>query len=110
MKVFCFIPSVFKGYRDLQPFNNAANKAWSKTGEIFPMYDEISGEIFECGFNAEHCSIVAYNEISVEQFREKLQQAAQDLIQARVQAAIAEASAEAAELYRISECAERLRG
>lgn len=108
MKVFCFIPNEFKGFRDLERFSNEVSKAWSKKGEFFPMYDIDTCEIFECGFNAEYGSIVAYGSVSIEQFREKLETAAQELIQARVQIAIAEASEEASRIYSSIAYAEKL--
>lgn len=108
MKVFCCIPNEFKGFRDLERFSNEVSNAWSKTGEYFPMYDIDTCEIFECAFNAEYGAIVAYAPVSIEHFREKLEKAAQDLIQARVQLAIAEASEEAARIYSSIAYAEKL--
>ena len=108
MQVYCSINGVYKGFRELESFNQEVAKAWSKTGQTFPMYDVDTVEIFECGFNAEAGLIVAYGEVSIEKFREKLEKAAQELIQARVQLAIAEASEDAARLYSSIAYAEKL--
>lgn len=108
MKVFCCIPNEFKGFRDLERFGDEASRAWSPRGDVFPMYDFDTLEIFECGFNAEYGSIVAYAPISIERFRERLENAAKELIQARVQLAIEEASEDAAKIYSCIAYAEKL--
>lgn len=108
MKVYCSIPNQYEGFRELENFNNAVSKAWSKTGQIFPMYDIETTEIFECAFNPDFGSTVAFNPITIERFRERLEEAAKELIQARVQLAIEEASEEAARLYSSVAYAEKL--
>lgn len=108
MKIYMQIKGEYKGFRELESFNSIVSSAWSKTGQIFPMYDIETSEIFECGFNAEYGEIVAFATVSMERFREKLEKAAKELIQARVQLAIAEASAEASELYSSIAYAEKL--
>lgn len=99
MQVFCTIKNQYEGFRELEKFNAAASVYWSKTGQIFPMYDIETAEIFECAFNAETGIIVAYATVSIEQFREKLEEIAQKLIQENVQKAIAEASEKASKIY-----------
>jgi hypothetical protein len=108
VRVYCCIPNVFKGFRELESFNSEVSKAWSQKGDIFPMYDSVTGEIFECAFNVEYSVITAYAEVSIERFREKLTSAAQNLIQSRVQLAIAEASEEAARIYSSISYAEKI--
>ncbi len=97
-RIYCYIPGVFKGFRELSSFRPEVSSVWSKTGEIFPMFDDETGEIFECGFNNEESVIVAYAEISAQEFRARLERIAHDVIFADVQKAMTEASKKASVL------------
>jgi hypothetical protein len=97
-RIYCNIEGVFKGFRELQTFRSEVSLVWSKTGEIFPMFDEDTGEIFECGFNKERAEIVAFGEISAKEFRARLEHIARDIIMSDVQKAITEASKKASVL------------
>ncbi len=103
MRVYCKIYGVYEGFRVLESFNPIVGKVWSATGEFFPMYDPETNEIFECGFNKSLSMIVAYAEIDIKDFREKLKEVAQEIIEKRVQEAIAKASNEVAPLWLIAE-------
>lgn len=59
------------------------------------MYDHETNEIFECGFNNVRCEVVAYREVSVSEFRNRLTKCAQDMLIAEARKAIIEASAKA---------------
>ncbi|MBE6771004.1 MAG: hypothetical protein E7547_02510 [Ruminococcaceae bacterium] len=108
LRVYCQIPEVYDGFRNLEKFNEVATSSWSPAGEFFPMYDPDTSEIFECAFNAQEGLIVAYKEISVEEFRARLQKSAEKLISARVQQAIIEASKEASRIYETIEFSSKL--
>lgn len=99
MKIFCNIREQYIGFRELESFNKVATSNWSKTGEFFPMYDLDTMEIFECAFNAQTGEIVAYATISIEQFRKRLEESAQELLKERVQRAIDEASKDVASIH-----------
>lgn len=107
-KIYCQIQGVYEGFRDLESFNSAVSRYWSARGEFFPMYDVDTSEIFECAFNAQEGFIVAYREVSVEEFRKRLEKAGNELIQARVRIAIDEASEEVARLYAACEFASKV--
>lgn len=71
MRIYMSIPNLYKGFRNLEPFCAELNGSWSKRGEIFPMYDPKTLEIFECGFNSNMGMIVAFAEIPMSEFRKK---------------------------------------
>lgn len=73
MRVYMCIPNLYQGFRELEPFCAELCSAWSKTGELFPMYDSKTLEVFECGFNTKYGIICAYAEVSVSEFRKKSQ-------------------------------------
>lgn len=99
-KVYCQIPGVFKGFRELSFFKKSVSDAWSKTGQFFPMYDDETGELFECAFNAEQGFIVAYAELDNKEFRKKLEKKAQELINMELTEAMIKASAKASEILK----------
>ncbi len=94
-KIYCNIPSIYKGFRELEFFKREVSEVWSKSGEFFPMYDKESGEIFECAFNSESGFIVAYAEVSVSEFRSRMQEKAQELIKMEFIEAMVKAHARA---------------
>lgn len=97
-RIYCNIEGVYKGFRTLDTFRPEVSFAWSKTGEIFPMFDEETGEIFECGFNNIRSEIVAYRDVSVSEFRNRLTKCAQDMLVEEARKAIFEASKKASVL------------
>lgn len=97
-RIYCTIQGTFRGFRELESFSNIVNEAWSKDPRFFPMYDPDTLEIFECSWNEEESSIVAYAEVSLHSFRMRLAGAAETLIKERTRKAIIEASAEASEI------------
>lgn len=99
-KVYCQIPEVFKGFRELCFFKKVVSDSWCKTGQFFPMYDEDSGELFECAFNPDSGLIVAYAELDNKEFRKRLENKAQELINMELTEAIIKASAKASELLK----------
>lgn len=101
-KIYCNVPSIYKGFRELEFFKREVSEAWSKTGQVFPMYDKDSGEIFECAFNPESGLIVAYAEVSVSEFRSKMQEEAKRLIEADFFEAMVKAHAKAFSLVQES--------
>lgn len=103
MRVYCKIYGVYEGFRVLEMFDPMVGKVWSSTGEFFPMYDPETNEIFECGFNSAFSTVVAYAEIDVKDFREKLKECAQEVIEKRVREAIEKASNEVAPLWMLAE-------
>lgn len=103
MRVYCKIYGVYEGFRVLEMFDPMVGKVWSSTGEFFPMYDPETNEIFECGFNSAFSTVVAYAEIDIKDFREKLKECAQEVIEKRVREAIEKASNEVAPLWMLAE-------
>lgn len=73
MRVYMHISNLYKGFRELEPFTEKLTSVWSKTGEIFPMYDPETLEIFECGFNTKYGEICAFAEVTMAEFRKKSQ-------------------------------------
>lgn len=99
MTVYCFVPGQFRGFRDLEMFCREATSAWSKNGQIFPMYDPETKEIFECAFNAESGYLVAYASVSMAEFRKRLEDVAQRMIKDAMYEAMQKASKAVADLY-----------
>lgn len=94
-KIYCNIPSIFKGFRELEFFKREVSEVWSNSGQFFPMYDKESGEIFECGFNSESGFIVAYAEVSVSEFRSRMMEKAKELVEMEFIEAMVKANARA---------------
>lgn len=99
MKVFCNLIGDYRGYRELQQFNPIVSSNWSEHGQIFPMYDLDTMQIFECGFNAQESLIVAFAEISAEEFRRKISSISEKLIKSAIREAVKEASESVSALY-----------
>lgn len=97
-RIYCTIQGTFRGFRELESFNNIVNNAWSTDPRFFPMYDPDTLEVFECSWNAEESLIVAFAEVPLKEFRVRLAGAAETLIKERTRKAIAEASEEASEI------------
>ncbi len=97
-RIYCTIQGTFRGFRELESFSNIVSEAWSEDPRFFPMYDPETLEIFHCSWNAEESSIVAYAEVSIEEFRKRLSGAAETLIKERIRKAMIEASAEASKI------------
>lgn len=98
-RVYCKIFGSYNGFRSLERFNEVVNNAWCEDPRFFVMYDPDTLEIFQCSFNKEESLIVAYAEVSVQEFRMRLSGAAESLIQKRTRQAILEASEEASRIY-----------
>ena len=98
-RVYCKIFGSYNGFRSLERFSNVVNNAWCSDPRFFIMYDPDTLEIFQCSFNKEESLIVAYAEVSVQEFRMRLAGAAEQLIQERTRQAILEASEEASRIY-----------
>lgn len=62
------------------------------------MYDPETLEIFQCSWNAEESSLVAYAEVSLVEFRKRLSGAAETLVKEKVRKAMIEASEEASKI------------
>jgi hypothetical protein len=71
MRVYMSIPNLYQGFRELEMFCAVVNNAWSTTGQIFPMYDPETLEIFEVAFNTVHGALCAYDIVPFETFRKK---------------------------------------
>lgn len=99
MKVYCLLRDEFRGYRDLRSFNPIVSTNWSTDSQIFPMYDEDTMQIFECGFNAKECLIVAYSEITIEDFRRKIESISEKIIKSAISEAVKNASDSVSALY-----------
>jgi hypothetical protein len=63
------------------------------------MYDEDTMQIFECGFNAKESLIVAYSEISFEEFRRKIESISEKIIKSAISEAVKNASDSVSALY-----------
>ena len=100
MKVFCRVEGVYQGVRNLASFKPEVSNAWCKSGEFFPVYDEETFEIFECGFNAKTGWIIAYREVSMQEFRQRLEKEAQRLIAMQIEEAMQRAKDEASALLK----------
>ena len=98
-RVYCKIFGSYNGFRSLERFSDVVNNAWCSDPRFFIMYDPDTLEIFQCSFNKEESLIVAYAEVSVQEFRMRLAGAAEQLIQERTHQAILEASEEASRIY-----------
>lgn len=99
MRIYCKINGVYEGWRELEMFNSVVGKYWCKSGEFFPMYDPETNEIFQCGVNTSTNVIIAYLEVDAKEFRERLKECAQEVIEKRVREAIEKASNEVAPLW-----------
>jgi hypothetical protein len=97
-RIYCTIQGTFRGFRELENFSHIVINSWSKDPRFFPMYDPDTLEVFECSWNAEESVIVAFAEVPLKEFRERLSGAAETLIKERTRKAIIEASAEASEI------------
>ena len=99
MKVYCLLKEEYRGYRDLQQFNPIVSMNWSMHGQLFPMYDLETMQIFECGFNVKESLIVAYSEITIEEFKRKISSISEKLIKSAISEAVREASESVSALY-----------
>lgn len=99
MQVYCNIKTMFKGWRELESFNKELTSTWSKNGSIFPMYDPETKEIFEVGFNSKHCTLVAYNPVSMKEFRKRTEALAQKIINEEMLKASQIVASRVADLY-----------
>lgn len=99
MQVYCYIKGLYKGFRDLEPFCREVSSSWSKTGQTFPMYDNETKEIFECGFNVSSGYVVAYAQVSMSEFRKKTESIAQKIINDNIAEAMKKASARIEDIY-----------
>lgn len=97
-RIYCTARETFRGFRELESFNNIVNNAWSEDPRFFPMYDPDTLEIFDCSWNAEESLIVAYATVSIKEFRTRLSGAAETLIRERTREAMIKASEEASEI------------
>lgn len=99
MKVYCLLRNEYQGYRDLTSFNPVVSNNWSANGQLFPMYDIDTMQIFECGFNAKECLIIAYSEITIEEFRRKIESISEKIIKSAIAEAVKGASDSVSALY-----------
>jgi hypothetical protein len=97
-RIYCTIQGTFRGFRELESFSHVVTNVWAKDPRFFPMYDPDTLEIFECSWNAEESSIVAYAEVSIDEFRKRLSGAAETLVKERIRNTMIEASEEASEI------------
>lgn len=99
MRVYCMVEGQYKGYRELTSFNPIVSNNWSKEHKVFPMYDDQTMQIFECGFNAQESLIVAYAEISFNEFKRKIESLSEKIIKTAISEAVKEASDSVSALY-----------
>lgn len=99
MRIYCKIEGAFKGYRELQSFNQVIQENWSEGALTFPMFDLETSEIFECGFNRLQGELVAYREVTMQEFRERASKMAEKVLQRAIEEAIKKASSDASSIY-----------
>lgn len=85
-------------FEKCEQFVPEVSLAWSINGTIFPMLSQ-SGVIYECAFNKEFGYIVAFNEITVQEFRTRLTSAAERLFTQKMIEASQQAAEAVAPLY-----------